>query len=667
MLQTIYEGNSCFSTERNYQRQRLVSQQDMRNVNDSVNMKPDVVMMSPPVSPLDLRTDVRLPGLGSGSESTLWDQEHLKVSGASETALWERQLQEELLLIQKQQLLQKQLLISEFQKQHDSLLRQHEAQLQEHLKLQQEMQTMRQQQEQLQREKQQEQQQQRAEQEEQQSQERREEQEALLHHNTLSTSLSSLRSRERNRADGAIASPQVKQRLQEFLLSKSTKDILPNGALPNGLSPKQWYIASRHTSLDQKSSLGDPLQPSLSLPQDGKDDFPLRKTASEPNLKVRSRLKQKVVERRSSPLLKKNEGTITTPFKKRALEYLDSKEIHASCPGPVSPNGAHSAAGTHNGHSTLPLISGTEMPSQPRLLGADGCVSVLSLYTSPSLPNIALGLTAATSPISAIPGGSGGSSVVRQGLPTKLMGPVPLPSAPVEYKASSQQALLQHLLQREQIRQQKMIISSGQCPASPQSLSPVDTKEQAGGAKLPRHHRPLNRTQSVPLPHDTLAQLVTRHQHFLDKQKFYQDHGSFSKLLSPSIEQARQVSMVHLEEAKEEQEQQQQQDDAEPQEKSVQLEQRPPSSGVIRKHSSTLNGTTCLTTSPRHHLTNCHSNPNIHSATAAHEVVKVKEEEGAISDDDDVGGDEEALPSRDDKPSAYQPEVKGRVVIRAAI
>lgn len=35
MLQTIYEGNSCFSTERNYQRQRLVSQQDMRNVNDS--------------------------------------------------------------------------------------------------------------------------------------------------------------------------------------------------------------------------------------------------------------------------------------------------------------------------------------------------------------------------------------------------------------------------------------------------------------------------------------------------------------------------------------------------------------------------------------------------------------------------------------------------------
>lgn len=48
---------------------------------------------------------------------------------------WERQLQQELLLIQRQQQIQKQLLIAEFQKQHQALLRQHQAQLQEHIKV----------------------------------------------------------------------------------------------------------------------------------------------------------------------------------------------------------------------------------------------------------------------------------------------------------------------------------------------------------------------------------------------------------------------------------------------------------------------------------------------------------------------------------------------------
>lgn len=45
-------------------------------------------------------------------------------------------------------------------------------------------------------------------------------------------------------------------------------------------------------------------------------------SASEPNLKVRSRLKQKVAERRSSPMLKRRDGNIMTPYKKRALELM---------------------------------------------------------------------------------------------------------------------------------------------------------------------------------------------------------------------------------------------------------------------------------------------------------------------------------------------------------
>lgn len=82
-----------------------------------MDIKPDVPLTVDPLSPLDLRTDLRMVGPGS------------------DPGLWERQLQQELLLIQKQQQIQKQLLISEFQKQHEKLTRQHQAQLQEHLKV----------------------------------------------------------------------------------------------------------------------------------------------------------------------------------------------------------------------------------------------------------------------------------------------------------------------------------------------------------------------------------------------------------------------------------------------------------------------------------------------------------------------------------------------------
>lgn len=82
-----------------------------------MDIKPDLPLAVESLSPLDLRTDLRM--LGSGSDP----------------GLWERQLQQELLLIQKQQQIQKQILISEFQKQHEKLTRQHQAQLQEHLKV----------------------------------------------------------------------------------------------------------------------------------------------------------------------------------------------------------------------------------------------------------------------------------------------------------------------------------------------------------------------------------------------------------------------------------------------------------------------------------------------------------------------------------------------------
>lgn len=52
-----------------------------------------------------------------------------------DTTMREQQLQQELVLLKQQQELQKQMLFAEFQKKHEVLTRQHEVQLQEHLKV----------------------------------------------------------------------------------------------------------------------------------------------------------------------------------------------------------------------------------------------------------------------------------------------------------------------------------------------------------------------------------------------------------------------------------------------------------------------------------------------------------------------------------------------------
>ncbi|KPP76549.1 histone deacetylase 5-like [Scleropages formosus] len=245
-----------------------------------------------------------------------------------DTTRREQQLQHELLLLKRQQELQKQLLFAEFQKQHEVLTRQHEAQLQEHLKL----------------------------------------------------------------------------KLQEFLRSKKE----PTSSGLNHSFPQQCWV-SQHSSRDQSSSPqsntpGTP--PSYKLPPllgtyDGKDDFPLRKTASEPNLKVRSRLKQKVAERRSSPLLRRKDGTVISTFKKRAVEITVSS-MCSSAPGsgPSSPNSSNSAIAENGSSGSVPNIHAEQLRSLHQTLMADGTAGPLSLYTSPSLPNISLGLPASVAPTS---------------------------------------------------------------------------------------------------------------------------------------------------------------------------------------------------------------------------------------------------------------------------
>ncbi|ELW63536.1 Histone deacetylase 4 [Tupaia chinensis] len=81
---------------------------------------------------------------------------------------------------------------------------------------------------------------------------------------------------------GAVASTEVKMKLQEFVLNK--KKALAHRGLNHCISsdPRYWYGKTQHSSLDQSSPPQSSVSASYNHPvlgmYDAKDDFPLRKT-----------------------------------------------------------------------------------------------------------------------------------------------------------------------------------------------------------------------------------------------------------------------------------------------------------------------------------------------------------------------------------------------------
>uniref|UniRef100_A0A9J7XSK0 Histone deacetylase n=1 Tax=Cyprinus carpio carpio TaxID=630221 RepID=A0A9J7XSK0_CYPCA len=281
------------------------------------------LQVPPSAIPMDLRVD------------------HQFALAPTDPAQREQQLQQELLALKQKQQIQRQLLIAEFQRQHEQLSRQHEAQLHEHVKHQQDLLALKHQQELL----------------EHQRKLERHRQEQELEKHQREQKLQLLKNKERGQ-ESAVASTEVKMRLQEFVLNK--KKALAQRSLNHYLPNDPRYWKTQHSSLDQSSppqtGISTYNHPVLAM-YDPKDDFPLRKTASEPNLKLRSRLKQKVTERRSSPLLRRKDGPITTA-KKRSLDMAGERIFHflsesacSSAPGsgPSSPNNSSNNITNENG------------------------------------------------------------------------------------------------------------------------------------------------------------------------------------------------------------------------------------------------------------------------------------------------------------------------------
>uniref|UniRef100_A0A671RRG9 histone deacetylase n=1 Tax=Sinocyclocheilus anshuiensis TaxID=1608454 RepID=A0A671RRG9_9TELE len=340
MLQTIYESDSSISAE--WRRRPLDSH--------STAMASDPEVLS---------------AVGSMSEVGMLDWD-------CDSDDWEKQLQRELLLIQRQQQIQKQLLISDFQKQHQNLLRQHQAQLEEHIKLQQALLTLRQQQEVFVEEE-------REEVREDDKELHRRETQKHQHH----------RRKERSKETGAMASTEVRQKLHDFLMSKSAKDPSASGAGYPLNRSKLWYSSAHPGPAEQSSAPLGETPPTFKYPLtsglDYREDFPLRKTASEPNLKVRSRLKQKVSERRSAAIRRRDGSVLVTPLKKRTLELTDSSANESPAgSGPSSPIGL-----CNNENRASYRSSTTQLQrclSQGGVLQTDGSMSLLNLYTSEGRP-----------------------------------------------------------------------------------------------------------------------------------------------------------------------------------------------------------------------------------------------------------------------------------------
>ncbi|KAM9691156.1 histone deacetylase 4 isoform 2-T3 [Dama dama] len=492
--------------------------------------------VAPPGVPMDLRLDHQFP---------------LPVA---EPGLREQQLQQELLALKQKQQLQRQILIAEFQRQHEQLSRQHEAQLHEHIKQQQELLAMKHQQELL----------------EHQRKLERHRQEQELEKQHREQKLQQLKNKEKGK-ESAVASTEVKMKLQEFVLNK--KKALAHRNLNHCMSsdPRYWYGKTQHSSLDQSSPPQSGASASYNHPvlgmYDAKDDFPLRKTASEPNLKLRSRLKQKVAERRSSPLLRRKDGPVVTALKKRPLDVTDSACSSAPGSAPSSPNNSSGNVSTENGIAPAVPSIPAETSLAHRLVSREGSVGPLPLYTSPSLPNITLGLPA-TGPSAAAAGQQEAERLALPALQQRIslfpgthLAPY-LGAAPLERDAGAAPgSLLQHVVLLEQPPAQTPLVTDrylaglGALPLHAQPL--VGAERVAPSVHKLRQHRPLGRTQSAPLPQSAqaLQHLVIQQQHqqFLEKHKqhFQQPQLHLNKMIPKPSEPARQPES-HPEETEEE-------------------------------------------------------------------------------------------------------------------
>uniref|UniRef100_A0A480WJS4 Histone deacetylase n=1 Tax=Sus scrofa TaxID=9823 RepID=A0A480WJS4_PIG len=247
----------------------------------------------------------------------------------------------------------------------------------------------------------------------------------------------------------AVASSVVKQKLAEVILKKQ-QAALEKTVHPNSPSVPYRTLEPLETEGAARSMLSSFLPPVPSLPSDPPEHFPLRKTVSEPNLKLRYKPK-KSLERRKNPLLRKESAPPS--LRRRPAETLgDSSPSSSSTPasGCSSPNDSE--------HGPNPVL-GSE---------ADG-----DRRTHPTL-----------GPRGPVLGSPHAPLFLPHGLEPEAGGPLPSRLQPI-------------LLLDPSVSHAPLLTVPGLGPLPFHFAQSLMTSERLSGSGL---HRPLSRTRSEPLP-----------------------------------------------------------------------------------------------------------------------------------------------------------------------
>ncbi|XP_058414393.1 histone deacetylase 7 isoform X2 [Diceros bicornis minor] len=252
----------------------------------------------------------------------------------------------------------------------------------------------------------------------------------------------------------AVASSVVKQKLAEVILKKQ-QAALERTVHPNSSSIPYRTLEPLETEGAARSMLSSFLPPVTSLPSDPPEHFPLRKTVSEPNLKLRYKPK-KSLERRKNPLLRKESAPPS--LRRRPAETLgDSSPSSSSTPasGCSSPNDSE--------HGPGPVL-GAE---------ADG-----DRRTHPTL-----------GPRGPVLGSPHGPLFLPHGLEPETGGPLPSRLQPI-------------LLLDPSVPHAPLLTVPGLGPLPFHFAQSLLNTERLSGSGL---HRPLSRTRSEPLPPSATA------------------------------------------------------------------------------------------------------------------------------------------------------------------
>ncbi|NXD46590.1 HDAC7 deacetylase, partial [Copsychus sechellarum] len=320
----------------------------------------------------------------------------------------------------------------------------------------------------------------------------------------------------------AVASTVVKQKLAEVILKKQQAAMERTCSAPTATLPYR-SLEPLEAEGPSPAVLSTFLSPVPSASLDPPEHFPLRKTASEPNLKVRCK-PRKCLERRKNPLTRKESAPPS--LKRRPPDAIDSSPSSSSTPvsGCSSPNDSLAPE-----HGALPTPGGAhEAPLAQRLLMQESSLAQFALQSAASLPAITLGLPATA--------GARGDAE-RRAVPSLshrvpvLNGPVlPAPHSPVFIPAGLEQheagsALsprLQPLIILEPSVTHAPLVAVPGLGTVPFSFAP--SLVPAERLALPGHHKPLGRTRSEPLPPSPKAVqqhllFQQHHAHFLDRLK----------------------------------------------------------------------------------------------------------------------------------------------------